>query len=117
MENTKNDVGGTTGNPNTWNANTDTAGTLAQEATDTSAETMLSSGYQASSTSTPTNKRFSNRATQAKTMLKEKFGQAREQQGKWADETRIRVRENPMLAVGIAMAAGFMLRRLLSRSR
>lgn len=117
MENTKNDAGGTPGNPNTWSADTAAAGTQAQGGANMSPDNLQPSGYQTSPASTRTADKLSNRAMQAKAVLSEKFGQVRGQQGKWADETRVRVRENPMLAIGIAMAAGFMLRRLFSRSR
>lgn len=57
------------------------------------------------------------RSARARMMLSERYGQARVQQEKWADNTRVQVREHPMMAVGIAMAVGFLLPRLFSRSR
>lgn len=123
MENTKNVASGTTGtvgatgNPDVWDSTVDAAGTETLAGVDSTTDTLQSTTDQTPFTAGRTFDKFSEKATQAKDMLSEKFSQLKGQQGKWADDARGRVRENPMMAVGVAVAAGFVLRRLLSRSR
>ena len=120
MENTKNVAGsttGTVGNPEVWDSTADAAGMQTLGGVDGTSDTLQSTTEQTSSAANRTFDKFSDKATQAKDMLSEKFNQMKGQQGKWADDARGRVRESPMMAMGIAVAAGFLLRRLLSRSR
>lgn len=123
MENTKNVAGGTigptgpTGNPEVWDSTADAAGTQTLGGVDSASDTLQSTTEQTSSAANRTFDKFSDKATQAKDMLSEKFSQMKGQQGKWADDARDRVRENPMMAMGVAVAAGMLLRRLFSRSR
>lgn len=117
MENTKNVTDGATGNLEAWDSGIDTSGTESLDALGgVSNNTESTTGQAPFSANRPFDK-FSERATQAKAMFSEKFDQMKGQQGKWADDARVRVRENPMMAMGIAVAAGFLLRRLLSRPR
>ena len=53
-------------------------------------------------------------ATTAADTLGEKTGQLRDAQARLADSCREYVRENPIASLGIAVAAGFLLSRLLS---
>lgn len=116
MENSK-DAGISPGTQDAWRADADVAGTQTQDAISNTGENYRSTDTRFSSASNRSYDRFSEKANQARAMLSEKFDQMKNQQGKWADVTRDRVRQNPMLAVGIAMAAGLLLRRVLFRSR
>lgn len=117
MENTKNVAGGTIGNPEVWDSTADAAGMQTLGSVDSASDTLQSTTDQTSTAANRTFDKFSDKAAQAKDMLSEKFNQMKGHQGKWADDARGRVRENPMMAIGVAVAAGFLLRRLLSRSR
>lgn len=117
MENTKNVAEGTSGNPEVWDSTTDAAGTQTLGGISGTSENLQSTTDKAYSTANRAFDKISDKANQAKAMLSEKFDQVKGQQGKLADDARGRVRQNPMMAMGIAVAAGFLLRRLLSRSR
>lgn len=59
--------------------------------------------------------RLSGTASQAAATLSEKAGQLRDVQDQVVADTRVRVREKPVTALAIAVAAGFLLSRLLRR--
>jgi ElaB/YqjD/DUF883 family membrane-anchored ribosome-binding protein len=58
--------------------------------------------------------RLAGAATSAADTLDTKTGQLRDAQARLADSCRDYVRENPIASLGIAVAAGFLLSRLLS---
>jgi len=60
---------------------------------------------------------FSGKTARTKTMLSGRLDRMQRQQERWTDDARDRIREKSMMAASIAMAAGFSLRRLLSRRR
>jgi ElaB/YqjD/DUF883 family membrane-anchored ribosome-binding protein len=117
MENTKNAAGGVSGKNETWDNKVDDVNMQAHSAIDQASENVRPAVDQAASATHRTADQLSERARQAKTMLTDKYQQMRGQQEKWTDDARVRVRENPMAALGIALAAGFLLRRVLFRSR
>lgn len=55
-------------------------------------------------------------ASQAKQSLGEKGEQLKKTEQQWMKECRGYIRENPMTSVSIAVAAGFLLSRVLSRT-
>ena len=117
MENTKNATSGAKGKQEAWDNTVDDASTQAHGTIDQASDTLRPGFDQATSFAHRTVDQWSDKASQTKTMLTEKYAQMKDQQGKWTEDARGRVRENPMAAVGIALAAGFLLRRLLFRSR
>jgi ElaB/YqjD/DUF883 family membrane-anchored ribosome-binding protein len=117
MENTKSATGGINGKQEAWDNKVDDMNTQAHSTIDQASETAKPAIDQATSAAHGAADKMSEGANRAKAMLKDRYEQMRGQQEKWADEARIRVRENPMAALGIALAAGFLLRRVLFRSR
>jgi ElaB/YqjD/DUF883 family membrane-anchored ribosome-binding protein len=57
--------------------------------------------------------KLSNSLTQAATVLSEKLGQLKEVQENIIADARVRVRDKPVTALAIAVAAGFLIRHLL----
>lgn len=117
MENTKNVTGSAKDKQEAWDNTVDDANMQAHGTIDQVSENIRPAVDRAASTAHRTVDKLSDKASQAKSMLTDKYEQMRVQQEKWTDDARTRVRENPMAAVGIALAAGFVLRRLLFRSR
>jgi ElaB/YqjD/DUF883 family membrane-anchored ribosome-binding protein len=77
--------------------------------TERSAESMSRTAHQ-----------YVDRASEAVSSMAERFGETGEQlmamKDNWVETTREYVRENPMQAVGIAVAAGYLL-SMIMRSR
>lgn len=117
MENTKNATGGINGKKEAWDNQVDDLNMQADSAIDQASASAKPAVDQAASTARRTADQLSEKAKQAKAMLSDKYEQMRGQQEKWTDDARVRVRENPIAALGIALAAGFLLRRVLFRSR
>lgn len=117
MENTKSATSGINGKQEAWDKKVDDVNTQAHSTIDQASESAKPAIDRVTSAAHRAADKMSERAGRAKTMLTDRYEQMRGQQEKWADEARIRVRENPMAALGIALAAGFLLRRVLFRSR
>lgn len=59
--------------------------------------------------------RLAGTAAQAAAAFSATGGQLRDAQSRFTESCRVQVRENPIASLGIAVAAGFLLSRLLSR--
>lgn len=59
--------------------------------------------------------RVAGAASAAARAMEEKGVQLKDMQSRYLDQARISIRENPMAALGIAVAAGFLLNHLLNR--
>jgi ElaB/YqjD/DUF883 family membrane-anchored ribosome-binding protein len=117
MENPKNAPSGAKDRQEAWDNTVDDASMQAHGTIDQASENVRPAVDRLASSAHRTVDKLSDKAHQARTMLTDKYGQIRGTQEKWTDDARLRVRENPMAAIGIALAAGFLLRRLLFRSR
>jgi ElaB/YqjD/DUF883 family membrane-anchored ribosome-binding protein len=117
MENTKNATSGAKGKQDSAKSAANENSMKAHETIDRTSESIQPAVDQSATAAHRAVDRMSEKATQARQMFSERFDQMKGHQEKWADDARVRVRANPMMAVGIAMAAGFLLPRLFSRSR
>jgi ElaB/YqjD/DUF883 family membrane-anchored ribosome-binding protein len=59
--------------------------------------------------------KVANAASAAAKMMEERGGQFKDVQERYVEQARDTVRENPWAAIGIAVAAGFLLNHLLTR--
>jgi ElaB/YqjD/DUF883 family membrane-anchored ribosome-binding protein len=104
------------GATNAWDHRVDKFRSVAHARIDRLSESARPAVDQWSASAHQTVDKLSSGAAQAAAVLSEKFGQLRDSQQQVLSNTRERIREKPMLAVGIAVAAGFLLRQLF-RSR
>lgn len=87
----------------------------AREATDTAAQRTQQGISRASGAAHETVDRMAEAAGTAAERLSHKADEWMETRDQWMESTRIYVREHPMAAIGMALAAGYVLSRLMSR--
>jgi ElaB/YqjD/DUF883 family membrane-anchored ribosome-binding protein len=107
---------GTNGSNGTWDRTVDQASTTAHKTIDKLSDAARPAVDRLSSSAHQAIDRISGAATQAAMTLSEKIGPVKDLQEQLIEEARVRVREKPVAALAIAVAAGFLLCQLL-RSR
>lgn len=105
-----------TGASGNWDNTVEQAKSSAHGAIDKMSESARPAVDKMSSTAHDTVNRLSDSAAQTATMLSDKMSQLMEMQQELLEDTRGRVRDRPVTALAIAIAAGFILHGLI-RSR
>jgi ElaB/YqjD/DUF883 family membrane-anchored ribosome-binding protein len=107
---------GSNGSAGSWDNTVDQAKSGAHGTIDKVAESARPAVDKVSSTAHETVDRLSDSASQAADMLSDKMSQLMDMQQELLEDARVRVRDRPVTALAIAVAAGFVLASLL-RSR
>jgi ElaB/YqjD/DUF883 family membrane-anchored ribosome-binding protein len=97
----------------TWGTNVDQAQSTAHDTIDKVSQQVRPSVDRLSEKAHQTVDRLSGVASQAASSLSDKASQYRDLQGQWVGEARDQIRERPVAALAVALAAGFVLRHLL----
>ncbi|HEV7618937.1 MAG TPA: hypothetical protein VGO51_12645 [Burkholderiaceae bacterium] len=107
---------GTNGSNGAWDRTVDQASTTVHKTIDKLADAARPAVDRLSSGAHQAVDRISGAATQAAMTLSEKIGPIQNLQEQLIEDVRVHVREKPVAALAIAIAAGFLLSQLL-RSR
>ena len=97
----------------TWDADVDQAQSAAHDTIDKMTQQARPAVDRLSDKAHKTVDRLSGAASQAASTFSEKASQYRDLQDQWVSGARDQIRERPVAALAVALAAGFVLRHLL----